>query len=164
MRICQSWWPRRLRHRSAVAHLPGLRVRIPAGVRLSVFCECCVLCRYRSLRPADPSSREVLPSVVCLTVCDLETSTVRRPRPEWGCCTTKKIWGFKEMCVGINSSGIGFVLNLVTVDCFVRKLKRKEEWDRARPSWHVSVACLQTKHSLPLRQTRDVLLVQSWTK
>jgi hypothetical protein len=26
----------------------------------------------------------------CLIVCDLETSTVRQPRPELGCCTTGK--------------------------------------------------------------------------
>jgi len=25
----------------------------------------------------------------CLTACDLETSTKRRPRPQWGCCATK---------------------------------------------------------------------------
>jgi hypothetical protein len=33
---------------------------------------CCVLCvvRSRCLRRADPSSREVLPTVVCLTKCD----------------------------------------------------------------------------------------------
>ena len=33
---------------------------------------CCVLCvvRSRYQRRADPSSREVLPSVVCLTKCD----------------------------------------------------------------------------------------------
>ena len=30
----------------------------------------------------------------CLNVCDLETSAMKRPRPELGCCTTEK-----EMCV-----------------------------------------------------------------
>jgi hypothetical protein len=46
-----------------------------------------VLCvvTQRSLRRADHSSRGVLP-----TVCDLETSTMRRPRPEFGCCATGK--------------------------------------------------------------------------
>jgi hypothetical protein len=31
----------------------------------------------------------VLPGV-CLLACDRETSTVRRPRPDLGCCSTKK--------------------------------------------------------------------------
>jgi hypothetical protein len=48
---------------------------------MSAFCECCVLSGTRSLRRADHSSRGVLPSVVCLTECDLEISTMRRPRP-----------------------------------------------------------------------------------
>jgi len=30
----------------------------------------------------------------CLNVCDLQTSAMKRPRPELGCCTTEK-----EMCV-----------------------------------------------------------------
>jgi hypothetical protein len=46
-----------------------------------VFC----VVTYKSLRRADHSSRGVLPAV-----CDLETSTVRRPRPKLGCCATEK--------------------------------------------------------------------------
>jgi len=61
------------------ARLLGLRVRIPPGAWMSLSCECCVV-GLRSLRQADPSSRDVLRSLVCLW--DLETSTVRRPRPE----------------------------------------------------------------------------------
>jgi len=47
------------------------------------ICLLLVLCfvRYRSLRRADHSSRGVLPSMVCLTGCDRESSTVRRPWP-----------------------------------------------------------------------------------
>jgi hypothetical protein len=40
------------------------------------------------VRRADHSFRGVLPCV-CLIVCDLETSTIRRPRPDFGCCATK---------------------------------------------------------------------------
>ena len=44
---------------------------------MSISCECNVLCRYRFLRQADHSSKEVLPSVVCITECDHESSIMR---------------------------------------------------------------------------------------
>jgi hypothetical protein len=53
-----------LRHGSAAARLLGLRVRIPVGAWSYVSFECCVL----SPRWADPSSKGVLPSAVCLCV------------------------------------------------------------------------------------------------
>jgi len=51
-------WPRSLRRGSAVARLLGLRVRIPSGAWLSVFCERCVslgrgLCAGLITRPED---------------------------------------------------------------------------------------------------------------
>jgi len=58
--LCRSRWLRGL----TATRLLGLRVRIPPGAWMPVSCECCVL----SLRRADHSSREVLPSVVCLSV------------------------------------------------------------------------------------------------
>ena len=36
-------WPRSLRRGSAVSRLLGMRVRIPTGTWMSVYCECCVL-------------------------------------------------------------------------------------------------------------------------
>ena len=36
---------------------------------------------------------------VCLTVCDLETSTMRRPRPELGFCGTEKSAKFGPICL-----------------------------------------------------------------
>jgi len=54
--------------------------------------KCCVFGRQRSRRRADHLSSVVLPGVfVCvyLIVCVLETSTVRRSRPELGCGATK---------------------------------------------------------------------------
>jgi hypothetical protein len=49
--------------------LSGVGVRIPSGAWMSVSCECCVLCRYRTLRTADPWSRGVLP-IVCVIRCN----------------------------------------------------------------------------------------------
>ena len=43
-------WSSGLRRRSAAASLLGLWVRIPLGEWMSLSCECCVLCTYRSLR------------------------------------------------------------------------------------------------------------------
>jgi hypothetical protein len=57
-----------LRHGSAADSLLGLRVQIPPEAWLSVSCECCVLHIQRFLGSADRSSREVLPSMVCLSV------------------------------------------------------------------------------------------------
>ena len=43
---------------------------------MSVLCECCVV---RSLRRADPLSRGVLQTVVCLTECGYENLNLRKP-------------------------------------------------------------------------------------
>jgi hypothetical protein len=56
--------------------------KIPPGAWLSVSCECCVFVRYRSLRRVDPSSRGVLPTVVCH--CVWYTSRMRRLKPASG--------------------------------------------------------------------------------
>jgi hypothetical protein len=51
-----------------------------------VCCVCCVgssLCEELITR-SEESYR------VCLIVCDLETSNVRRPRPDWGSYATQK--------------------------------------------------------------------------
>jgi hypothetical protein len=64
---------------------PGIACSNPANV-LDVCRECCMLC----LRRADHLSRGVLPIVVCLSVCDLETSTMKRPGPKVVCCVTGK--------------------------------------------------------------------------
>jgi hypothetical protein len=47
--------------------LLGLWVQIPPGTWMFLLWVLCVT-RYRSLRRVDPSSRGVLPSVVCLSV------------------------------------------------------------------------------------------------
>jgi hypothetical protein len=49
-----------------------------------------VLCKYRPLRRPDHSSGGVLRGVyLCLIVCNLETSTVRRYRPDLAVVTEK---------------------------------------------------------------------------
>jgi len=42
------------------------------------------------VRRADHSFRGVLPGVLCIIVCDLETSTVRLPRPELAFCAIEE--------------------------------------------------------------------------
>ena len=39
----RTYWPRGLRRGSAAGRLLGLRVRIPLGAWIFVYCECCVL-------------------------------------------------------------------------------------------------------------------------
>jgi len=55
-----------------------------------------VVCQVRNLRRAHPSSRGVVPSMVCVCVCvrvctrDLPALTIRQPSPEQSCCATKE--------------------------------------------------------------------------
>ena len=81
--------PRGIRRRSEAARLLGLWVRIPSETWMSVSCESCVLscrglCDGLIIRP-EQSYREW-----CVVVCELVTSTMRRPRPEYGCSATEK--------------------------------------------------------------------------
>jgi hypothetical protein len=78
--ISRSRWQRRLMRGSAVARLLGLQVWISPGPWIS-FC-----CRYKSLHRADYLSRGDLPSVVCLSECNRESSIRRKPWPTGGCC------------------------------------------------------------------------------
>jgi hypothetical protein len=76
--------------RSAAAWLLGSRLRIPlkTGCSSLVLVACCVrsgLCDELITR-SDESYR----LCVCLTVCDLETSTIRRPSPNWTVGTKKE--------------------------------------------------------------------------
>jgi hypothetical protein len=72
----QSQWPRRLRRRSAAERFLGSWVRIPQRAWMFVFYEC--LCCQRSLWRADPSSRGVVPTVVCVWVWSSENR--KQPR------------------------------------------------------------------------------------
>jgi hypothetical protein len=70
--------------------LAGIVGSNPAGgMDVCLLWMLCVV-RYRSLRRANHSSREVLPSVVCLSQCDREASIMRRPWLTSGCCAMEK--------------------------------------------------------------------------
>jgi hypothetical protein len=72
-----------------------------------------VLCdvRLRSLRRAGPSSRGVLPTVVCLSVCDHETSTKRRgPGPYKAVEQYKVYFKLSSHLHQILSNGLAFYL------------------------------------------------------
>ena len=85
----RSQWPRGLSRMSAAARLLRSWVRIPPGAWIFVCCECCVLsgrglCDELIARPEE-SYR-----MWCVLVCDLETSWMRRPWPNGGCCAKNK--------------------------------------------------------------------------
>jgi hypothetical protein len=59
----------------------GIAVWNPTGgIDVCLLGVLCVV-RWNSLRRADHPSRGILLNVVCPAVCDLETSTIRRPWP-----------------------------------------------------------------------------------
>jgi len=80
----QSWSPCNLRHRFEAVHLLGLQVWIL--LRAQVFVSC-LLCKQKPLQWADHSFTGILLSV-CACLCDLETSKMRQPRLQFGCCAT----------------------------------------------------------------------------
>ena len=92
--ICQSHWPHGPRRWSAAARLLRLRVRIPPGTWMFVFCECCVLsdrglCDELITRPEESYW------LWCVVVCDIlvETSWMKRSWVTGGC----KVMG-KKIC------------------------------------------------------------------
>ena len=85
----RSQWPHGLRHRSAVARLLRLWVRIPVGAWMFVSCECCVL-SGRGLCVGLITLPEKSYRLWCVIVCYLETSCMMRPWPTGGCHEKKK--------------------------------------------------------------------------
>ena len=79
----RSQWPRGPRRRSAAASLLRLWVRISPGAWMFVCCECCVL-SGRSLCDELITRPEESYRLWCVVVCDLETSSMRRPWPAFG--------------------------------------------------------------------------------
>jgi hypothetical protein len=79
----------RFRH-CAAAWLKGSRVRIPLRTWMLASCVCCVLC-VAAYATGWPLMQRALPAVcVCQNVCDLETSKLRRHRPESGSSSTEQ--------------------------------------------------------------------------
>ena len=93
---CWSWGLCCLRHRSEELRVcwdHGFRSHWEHGCLSLVFLMCCVssgLCN--KLITCSEESYWVR-VCVCLILCNLETSTVKQPRPKLGCCTKKKIMG-----------------------------------------------------------------------
>jgi hypothetical protein len=61
-----------------------------AGSNLAGGMDVCLLSVLCSQVEADPSSRGVLPAVMCHCVWSRHTSRMRRPWPELGCCAKQK--------------------------------------------------------------------------
>jgi hypothetical protein len=64
----------------------GIMDSNPAGDRMSVSCEYCVLLEVCAT--SNPSSRDFYQ--MWLVVCDLETLRMKRPWPALGCCASEK--------------------------------------------------------------------------
>jgi hypothetical protein len=72
------------------ALMRGSWVRIPPGAWMSVSVECCVLSGRGLCDELITRTEESYRLCMYLMVCELKTSTMRRPRPELGCCVTGK--------------------------------------------------------------------------
>jgi hypothetical protein len=84
-----SRWPRNLRRWSETTWFVGPRVQIPLRAWIFVPCLCCVVCGFATSWSLVQRSH-IRCVFVCLIVCDLETSKIKRPRPEMGCCATEQ--------------------------------------------------------------------------
>jgi hypothetical protein len=75
---CLPRWSRGLRLKSAASRLLGLRVRIPPGAWMSIFCE--FVCFQVDVSATNRSLVQRSPLGCGVSVCNLETSNVRWPR------------------------------------------------------------------------------------
>jgi hypothetical protein len=82
-------WPRGLRRGSAAASLLGLRVRIPLGTWISVYCEC--LCCQVQVSASGRSLVQRSPTECCVSVCDPEASIMWSLWSIRGCNARKKV-------------------------------------------------------------------------
>jgi hypothetical protein len=80
---CRSQWPCGLRRRFSAARLLRLWVRIPAGARMFVCSECCVL-SGRGLCDGLITRPEESYRLWRVVLCDQETSKTRRLKPATG--------------------------------------------------------------------------------
>jgi hypothetical protein len=106
---CRSRWSRCLKRGSAAARLLGLGVRTTSGAWMSMSRVCCMLSR-RGLWDRPIPHPEEYYRVLCL--CDLETSTRRRPRPSRA--VEPLGWGWK--CLQTRSRSVSHS----TVDCYTQ--------------------------------------------
>ena len=74
----RSQWLHGLRRRSAAPRRLRMWVRIPPGAWTFVYCECCVCCQAE-VSATIWSLLQRSPTDWCVVMCDLETSSMRRP-------------------------------------------------------------------------------------
>jgi hypothetical protein len=86
---CRSQWPCCLRRRSAAALLLRLLVRTPPGAWMFFCCKCCVLLG-KSLCDEPFNRPEEFYRLLCVVVCGLKTSRMRRPWPALGSSIIRK--------------------------------------------------------------------------
>jgi hypothetical protein len=77
-----------LRRRSAATRLLGSGIRIQLKAQMFVSCVCCCIV-YVAASATSWSLVQRSPTG-CVSVCDLATSTMRRPRPKLGCCSKER--------------------------------------------------------------------------
>ena len=102
----RSQWSRGLRRRSAAARLMRLWVRIPPRELMFVCCDCCVSSGrglWVELITRPEESYRLWCVVLCVCVCDLETSWMRRPWPTGGCCAKIKK---KKLCLRLSDTHV----------------------------------------------------------
>ena len=92
----RSQWQHGLRRRSPAARLLRLWVRIPPGAWMFVCCDCCVL-SGRGLCDELITRLERSPTDCGASLCDLETSWMRRSWLTGGCRTKNKQAGRGEV-------------------------------------------------------------------
>ena len=99
---CQSQWPSSLPRRPAVARL--LRLWFEShrehglGGGGTHRCLSVVCFKVRGLCDELITCPEESYRLWCVVMCDLQTSRIRRPWPEFGCRATKKISELYELC------------------------------------------------------------------
>ena len=86
---CRSQWPHGLRRRSAAARLLRFWFRIPPGAWTFVCCECCLCCQVE-VCATSWSLVQMSPTDCGASLCDIETSWMRRPWPTEGCRAKNK--------------------------------------------------------------------------
>ena len=90
--IIRSQWPRNLRCGPTAARLLGLRVRTPRGAGMSASCVCVCVCMCCQIEVSAIGQSLIHRSTILWGVsqCDLETSTMKRPRPNMAAEPWKK--------------------------------------------------------------------------
>ena len=112
-------WPCGLRRRSVAAWFLRLWVRIHPSAWMFVCCVCFAV--YLAVSETSRSLVQRRPTwCLCLIVCDVEISTMRRPRHDLSCCTTERKYGCETWFVTLRKGrGLEIVFTLL-LDSYAR--------------------------------------------